>query len=370
MFKPIISSDSHVCEPPDLFIDRIDKKYLDDAPRVVNDPKRGDVYEIKGLKKAIPLSLVSAAGQPPEKLSAKGARFENLHKGGWDTAARLLDQDKDGIYAEVIYPSVGMEICNLADHDYKKACMDAYNLWIAEFCDPAPDRLIGLGQTPIRSIDEAIDDFRKIKDLGLKGVMLPGMPAIPNVDYDHVMFDPLWQAAIDLDLPLSFHILTSGEMKGMSFRGSSINSGYAIIRANQDIMSMFVNSGVFMRNPDLKIVCVEADAGWVPHFVYRLDHTYNRHRFRLRGAELDKMPSEYFLENIYLTFQDDIVAFTMMDKMNPARIMWANDFPHSDSTWPWSQDLLQKYVAPLPQKQQDMLLHDNVAELYKLDIAS
>ncbi len=369
MFKPIISSDSHVCEPPGTFVDRIDKKFLDVAPRVVHDPKRGDIFDIKGIKKAIPLSLISAAGIPPEKLSTKGAKVEDLHKGGWDPAARLLDQDKDGISAEVIYPSVGMEICNLTDHDYKKACMDAYNLWITEFCDPAPDRLIGLGQTPIRSIDEGIEDLRKIKALGLKGVMLPGRPAIPDVDYDHEMFDSFWQAAIDLELPLSFHILTSGEMKSMEFRGTSINSGYAIIRANQDIMSMFVNSGIFMRNPKLKIVCVEADAGWVPHFVYRMDHTYNRHRFRLRGPELDKMPSEYFLENIYLTFQDDIVAFTMMDSMNPKRIMWANDFPHSDSTWPWSQDLLQKYVAPLPQAQQDMLLHDNVAELYNLNTA-
>ena len=368
MFKPIISSDSHVCEPPDLFTARIDKKYLDDAPRIINDPKRGDVYTIKGLKKQIPLSLVSAAGLPPEKLAAKGAKFENLHKGGWDPTARLLDQDKDGIAAEVIYPSVGMEVCNLKDHDYKKACMDAYNLWITEFCDPAPDRLIGLGQTPIRSISEAIEDLQKIKDLGLKGVMLPGRPAMEDIDYDDPIFDDLWQAAIDLELPLSFHILTSNEGKHMQFRGTSINSGYAIIRANQDIMSMFVTSGIFMRNPKLKIVCVEADAGWVPHFIYRMDHTYNRHRFRLRGAELDKMPSEYFLENIYLTFQDDIVAFTMLDAMNPRRIMWANDFPHSDSTWPWSQDLLKKYVAPLPQEQQDMLLHDNVAELYNLNI--
>ena len=115
MFKPIISSDSHVCEPPGTFVDRIDKKYLDIAPRVVHDPKRGDIFDIKGIKKAIPLSLISAAGIPPEKLSTKGAKVEDLHKGGWDSAARLLDQDKDGIAGEVIYPSVGMEICNLSD---------------------------------------------------------------------------------------------------------------------------------------------------------------------------------------------------------------------------------------------------------------
>lgn len=97
MFKPIISSDSHVCEPPGTFVDRIDKKYLDVAPHIVNDPVRGDIFQIKGVKKAIPLSLISAAGQPPESLSTKGAKVEDLHKGGWDPAARLLDQDRDGI---------------------------------------------------------------------------------------------------------------------------------------------------------------------------------------------------------------------------------------------------------------------------------
>ena len=135
-------------------------------------------------------------------------------------------------------------------------------------------------------------------------------------------------------MPLSFHILTSNEGVARAPRGPKINSFMSIIRGNQDIIGTFIFGGVFERNPKLKIVCVEADAGWVPHFMYRMDHAFDRHRYWMTAGKLSKMPSEYFRENIYMTFQDDWVAFKMKDMCNQRRLMWANDFPHSDSTWP------------------------------------
>ena len=94
---------------------------------------------------------------------------------------------------------------------------------------------------------------------------------------------------------------------------------------------------MFERHPKLKLVCVEADAGWVPHFMYRMDHACERHRYWLTGGPLTQLPSEYFREHVYTTFQDDWVAFQVKDLCNIRRLMWANDFPHSDSTWPNSQ---------------------------------
>ena len=90
------------------------------------------------MAKPIPIGLVAAAGKPAEALKMFGARFEDLHRGGWDPEARLADQERDGIAAEVIYPTVGMMLCNHPDFDYKKACFDAYNRWIAEYCARAP----------------------------------------------------------------------------------------------------------------------------------------------------------------------------------------------------------------------------------------
>lgn len=229
MSKPIISADSHVAEPPHCYVDYIEPKFRDRAPRMVYDEKRGDIFEIEGSQTPIPMSLICAAGKAPEDIRLKGVRFGDLH------------------------------------------------------------------------------------------------------------------------------------------RGSRINSFMSVVRGNQELMSMFVFDGVFMRHPRLRIVSAEADGGWIPHFMYRMDHAYNRHRHWMRGRELDRSPSEYFREHIHFTFQDDFTAFKFKDDMNIERMMWANDFPHSDSTWPWSQDMLKVQLQHLTAAERDLILHDNVASLYKLE---
>jgi predicted TIM-barrel fold metal-dependent hydrolase len=366
MQKPIISADSHITEPPNAYIDYIDPKFRDRAPHMVRDDRKGDLFVIEGLSKPIPMGLVAAAGKPANELTAFGVKFEDLHRGGWDPEARMADQDRDGVAAEVLYPTVGMMLCNHKDYDFKKACFDAYNQWIANYCSAHPDRLIGVGQTAMRSVEEGIEDLSRIKDLGLKGVMMSGNPQLE--DYDSPIYDPFWEAAIDLGLPLSFHILTSRDDAIGRTRGPKLNSFLSIIRGNQDIIGMLILSGVFERHPRLKMVCVEADAGWAPHYMYRMDHAYDRHRYWLTAGTISKLPSEYFRENIYLTFQDDWVAFKMKDMCNFRRLMWANDFPHSDSTWPWSQELLKKHTANLSEEEKNQILHDNVAELYHLSL--
>ena len=146
------------------------------------------------------------------------------------------------------------------------------------------------------------------------------------------------------------------------------SSFLGIIRGNQDIIGTLIFGGVFERHPDLRVVCVEADAGWAPHWMYRADHAYNRHRNWLESADLSKKPSDYFRENVYLTFQDDWVAFRLLDLMNVNRVMWANDHPHSDATWPWSQEMLTEQTTHLTDHQIDRVLHNNCADLYGLTV--
>ncbi len=358
----ILSADSHITEPPDTYTGRIEARYRDQAPHMVRDEKLGDLFAIPGMKRPVPMGLVAAAGKDPKDITIFGPKFEDLHRGGWDPDARLAEQNADGVAGEILYPTVGMLICNHDDFDYKKACFDAYNLWIAEYCSAHPDRLFGVGQTAVVDVASAIEDLRRIKELGLRGVMMPGVPQ--HSDYQDEIYDPLWEAAIDLGLPLSFHILTT---KDVQVRGPAINNFLGIIRGCQDIIGTLIFGGVFERHPRLQVVCVEADAGWVPHYMYRMDHAFKRHRYWLKpGAELSRLPSEYFRENIYVTFQDDHVAFQMTDLCNPRRLMWASDFPHSDSTWPWSRQVIEEQTAKLTPQERQWILHDNVAELYGL----
>ena len=364
-----ISADSHVTEPPDTYVDRIDARYRDRAPRLEHHDTLGDVMLIDNGQSVVPYWLVAAAGRPTEEVRLDSGRtFDELHRGGWDPVARLGDQDRDGVVAEVIYPSVGMLLCNHPDVDYQRACFQAYNRWIAEFCDHAPARLIGLGQTALRTPEEGIRDLGEIKALGLRGVMLPGIP--PQKDYDDPMYDEFWDAVVDLDVPPSFHILTSRSDTPFSpgIRGPKLNSFMSIIRGNQDIVGTLIFGAVFERHPNLRVVCVEADAGWAPHYMYRSDHAYDRHRNWLTAGELSRRPSDYFRDQVYLTFQDDWVAFKTAELMNVDRLMWANDFPHSDATWPDSQALIAEHGSALTEHQRARILHDNVAELYGIGV--
>ncbi|MEM9620304.1 MAG: amidohydrolase family protein [Pseudomonadota bacterium] len=363
---PIISADSHITEHPGTYVDYIDAAWRDKAPKMVNSAEKGDLFIVDGMSRPIAMGLVAAAGKDPDELSEAGVTFDQLHRSGWDAKARVADQQKDGVAAEIIYPTVGMVICNHKDFDYKKACFDAYNRWITEYCAENPQRLLGCGQTAMRSPAEGVADIRAIHAAGLRGVMMPGDPA--EEDYDSEIYNPVWETAIELGIPLSFHILT---MKNSYTRGPRINTFLSIIRGNQDIMGTLIFGGVFERYPELKVVCVEADAGWIPHYLYRMDHAYKRHRNWLApGTTLSRLPSEYFSENIYATFQDDWVAFKNANEMNWRRLLWANDFPHSDSTWPWSQEMLAEHTTCLTDEQTRAILCDNVADLYNIDLTT
>ena len=365
MAYPIISADSHITEPPDTYRAHIEPKYRDVAPHMEHDEKAGDVFVVDGMNRPILMGLVAAAGKPAEEIRVSGVRFEDWHRSGWDPAARRADQERDGIAAEVLYPTVGMVLCNHKDFDYKKACFDAYNRWIAEFCAADPARLLGCGQTAMRSPEEGIRDLESIRELGLRGVMMPGDPAVE--DYDAPAYDPFWEAAIDLGLPLSFHILTTRDKAPV--RGPAMNRFLAVVRGCQDIIGTLILGGVFERHPRLKVVCVEADAGWAPHYMYRMDHAWKRHRNWLpAGQALSRLPSEYFRENVYTTFQDDWVAFQTADMVNWRHLLWANDFPHSDSTWPDSQALLAEHASSLSEEQRDAILGGNAAALYQVDL--
>lgn len=360
----LVSADSHVTEPPDCYSKFIDPAYRERAPFIRRDEKRGDLYVIPGLEDMpVPMGLVAAAGEESSQMTFSGRNFEDWHRSGWDPTHRLADQARDGVVAEILYATVGMQLCQHDDLDYRRACLVAYNRWLQEYCSHAPTRLYGCGQAGIKNPSDGVDELVAIKEMGFKGVMMAGRPG--EADYDDPSYDRLWAAAAEMELPLCFHILPG--RSGTPHRGPRITALLNVIRGCQDILGMLVYSGVFERHPGLKVVCVEADAGWVPHYTYRMDHTYKRHRFWNRAQQLQKLPSEYFFENIWLTFQDDWTAFRSKDQLNIERIMWANDFPHSDSTWPLSRELLKQHTTNLTEAERRRVLRDNCVELFGLD---
>ena len=361
--QPLFSADSHVNETEDCYAD-IDPNFRDRRPRAHYDPVEGAQLIVPGLDFKIPSSMLSRAGRAYEDW-AKPQRWEELHPAGHDPKARLAIQDEENIAGEVIYPSAGMVICLHPDVAYRKACFEAYNRWLAGFCATDPKRLIGIGVAAIPSPEEGVRELEEIKRQGFKGVMLCGDAAFE--DYDHPSYDPVWEAAIDLQLPINFHILTGKDSFGMAVRGPKVIQQIVTVRGNQNIIMMMVLGAVFERHPDLRVIMVENDAGWLPHFCFRMDHAWERHRWSLETGQIQRPPSEYVNECIYATFQDDWSVRYVVDALNIERIMWASDFPHGDGTYPNSREVADQVTEGMTDAQKHAIVYGNAAMLYGLD---
>jgi len=362
--QPVISADSHISEVEDCFKD-IDPAFKDRRPRQTYDEKRGAILEIPDLGIKVPMGIICTAGRSPEDI-AKPVDWHELHPAGHDPKERLKIQDEEGVAAELLYPSLGMVLCNHPDIHYKKACFDAYNRWLAEFCETDSQRLIGVPILSMRTPEEAVDELRAAKAQGFRAVMLPGDPEIE--DYDHELYDAFWSACEDINMPVSFHILTTKDGILERVRGSRLVHQIVTVRGIQNIMLLLILGGVFDRHPKLNVVCVESDAGWVPHFKFRMDHAYERHRFHLQAETLQQMPSTYFENNIFVTFQDDYSVKHVQSGLNMQRVMWATDFPHSDGTYPHSRQIIEEVTQGMTENDKRDLLYNNAADLYDIKL--
>ena len=367
MPKPrILSADSHVVEPADLWTQRVDRRYRTRAPHVVKEVAgiESDWFVFEGLR-PFPVAGLGVAGVDPRDYPTEMlGGYSRVRPGAWDPVARIDDQEVDGVAGEFIYPSIGMLLYALADGELRAACFRAYNDWIAEFCRHDPARLAGAALIPQDELQEAISEVKRAADLGLRGGMIWGSPP-RHQPYDDPRWDPLWAAAQDANLPLSLHILTGHGGSGVE-EGSLMKNYPSLPHAMERSLSDLIFGGVFERFPRLRVVSAENDVGWIPHYLQRLDHSYEKYRYLEQSTAIPEKPSVYFRRQVYATFQDDRIGVLLRDQIGLDRLMWASDFPHSDSTWPHSREVIERDFEGVPEPEAAQILADNCAALYAL----
>jgi hypothetical protein len=169
----LISADSHVMEPANFWVEHVDNKFKDQAPRVVAKPDgQGLVFIGPGLS-PFPVAGGFGTGRSGEELKEHMKRgYEAARPSGWDPAERIKDQDIDGVEAEVLYTTLGMPLFNLSDADLQRACFSAYNDWLAEFCAYNPKRLIGTALISLEDIPAGVKELDRCAKKGLRGAMI------------------------------------------------------------------------------------------------------------------------------------------------------------------------------------------------------
>ena len=216
MLPLVLSSNSHVFEPPDLWQTRIDAAFRDRAPRI-EQIDGGDYIVVEADQVLSGIGLISNAGarfEAPETISAQG-RFEDVLGGGYDPEQHLKDMALDGVAGEVLYPSQGLFYFKVADAALMSAIFRAYNDWLAEFCRTDPARLKGIAMINLDDVEDGIKELERAARLGLAGAMITEYPA-EDRRYDQPEYEPFWAAAAALDLPLSLHTATRrhGKIRG------------------------------------------------------------------------------------------------------------------------------------------------------------
>jgi predicted TIM-barrel fold metal-dependent hydrolase len=374
----LISADSHVVEPADLWMERLDRAFKDRSPRVVPNEGRPGVSLVAPGILPFPIASLWAAGKGGLELTAHMSQAHSeARRSGWDPMERIKDQDIDGVEAEVIYPSLAMPLFGLTDAELQQACFRIYNDWLADYCSHNPKRLVGIGLISLFDIDAGIRELERCRKLALRGAMIWGA-APRDRPYGSPAYDPFWQAASDLKMPLSLHVLTGGELKGPTNKltGDILRSGPEAATTRQvggyifmtfdvqfTLVSLVLNR-VLERFPTLKIVSAENDTGWLPHFMYRMDHAYEKYWNVAGMKQFEMKPSDFLRRNLRATFQDDPIGPATYDYFGADNYMWASDFPHSDSTWPNSREVVRTDFARVPEEVTRKMVFDNAAQLY------
>ena len=370
---PLISSDSHITEPPDLWTQRLEPTFRDRAPHYVHDDKRGGLFFVVEDQLPQQVNVNIAAGKRPEDY-AEFFRLglESGRPGGWDPAARLVDMDADGIEAAVLYTSQGMSLFKIGDGDYQAACFRAYNDWMAEYCSHAPSRLAGIALISLYDIPSAVTELERCHALGLRGAMIWGRPP-ENMPFSSDRYEPLWGSASDLRMPLSLHIGTGGD-QGTRDREASDKPYWhnmdALVSLPSEVqcaLTTLTFAGVLERHPGLVLISAEYDIGWMPYFMQNLDRLYQRWSPML-GLNLAEAPSDYVKRQVRMTFIRDRAGLGMVSAglLSADSAMWCDDYPHGASTFPESQSFVDETMADVSDPHRQKMVHDNAAALYRL----
>lgn len=371
----IISGDTHIVEPPDLYTSRMPAKIKDRAPRIKRQKLPSgidfDAWFI-GDVQVVTLGAVTQAGrrfEDPSKIDFVGV-WEDVRKGAYEPHAMIAELALDGIWGASVQPSQGLFWYHIDDSELLSALCQAYNDWIAEFCRPYPGRLRGIGMLNVDTVPEACAELERCAKLGLAGAFIPVTP-LPGQPYRDPMYERLWATAQDVEMPLLMHLAT--QRAGVP--GCEISIDFktftpAGLRPTQDYwvryaLTDMIFAGVCERYPRLKVGSVEHEISWAPHWLKQMDYTY-RERPVYSGYRSKEglLPSDYWRRNMFAVFQEDEVGVQLRHRIGMENMLWGNDFPHSESTWPKSMEFLDRIFADVPREERQKLTYDNAAQIF------
>jgi predicted TIM-barrel fold metal-dependent hydrolase len=371
-FRPIISVDDHIVEPPDIFEGRVPARLAERAPRVVQTSSGFDTWLYDG--ELLPnIGLNAVVGRPPAEYSREPTSFDDMRKGSWDIHHRIADMNIDGVFASLNFPSFlpgfgGGRIQTVTDdRDLALAVVRAWNDWhIEEWAGAYPERIIPCQITWLHDPALAASEIRSNAARGFRAVSFPESPenlGLPSLHTDH--WNELWAACEETETVVCLHTGSGGILPTTSSdaprEATALLFGLVAVYPAAD----WLFSLIPVRYPGLKIVLAESGIGWVAGMIDRLDHISRYHECYGDWKGTDLAPSEVLRRNFWFCALDNPSSMKDIPYIGAENVLCEVDYPHADSSWPHTQRTLQQQVAGLDEGVVERIAWKNASELFR-----
>ncbi len=406
-----IDSDGHILEHPTAMPDYAEAKYRERIWHIETDDQGVEWLHYDGhVTPANRLASAGTAGLSDEDRARafRGElRYTEVRPAAYEAKARLQDMDTDGIDLAILYPTMLLGLQAIRDIDFAEAQARAYNDWCSDHVQQGEGRLFGAGALPPMHEPEDVErvaaEIRRVADLpGMVSVFMRPNPAVDWRPFNDPVYDPIWRAAAETGLPIGLHPFLAPDLPGAcvglrlgrprnadgsylddwdpdrslgttlaeSAVGTSVLFTQAI--ANPvDVMSCIAYltaGGVLQRFPDLKMIFLEANGGWLVPWLERLDH--HCRKFQWEVPDLELLPSEFFRRQCWISFDPDeamLAATARSPLVGADRIIWASDYPHPDAKFPGVTEELAVALEPLTFDEKRAITSESAIALYGID---
>jgi predicted TIM-barrel fold metal-dependent hydrolase len=382
----MVSVDTHGVEPLDFLEKRIEKQYLHRIPRVEIDEDGAQWLITEGIqpmlvkpgRNAQKHLLAREAFEEPDYFQPYTSRMEPedqlRYRAGADLQQRVRDAEADGVDAEIIFPNKGLLCFATSDPAFQQAMFRAWNRWARENFADYWERFVPMAVIASGHLEGALAEVEWAAEQGFKGLTLPNKPIFGPIktgelQYNDKSFEPLWSLIEEVDLPITFHVSTGRDPRAVTgLGGAVINYVCHSMPTVMDPLVNLISSGAFERHPKLKAGSIEGGIGWVPWMLEAMDYSFQAHHMWVRPV-MPELPSFYYRRNCFSAFMEDHVTLPRAEELNLVdNLMWSNDYPHHEGSWPHSAESIERQMGCLSEASRAKILGLNAAWVFKLEV--
>jgi predicted TIM-barrel fold metal-dependent hydrolase len=390
----IVSVDDHVVEPPHVWETWLPAKFRDRGPKIERrgigamkhigggayeqefdpDGPQADCWVFEDLV-YIHKRHVAAVGYSRDEMTMTPMTYDEMRPGCYDPKARVEDMLMNHVDVSLCFPTFprfcGQTFTEAKDRELGEACVYAYNDWmVEEWCGDSDGHLVPLCIVPLWDAELAAKEVRRNAARGVHAVCFSEIPPHLGLPSIHSGFwDPFFQACEETNTVVCMHIGSSSRMPATSPDAPVAVAASLSFNNSMASLSDFLFSGVLVRFPNLKLAYSEGQIGWLPYLLERVDDVWSEHRAWGGVADLiPEPPSTYYYRQVFGCFFRDQHGLNSLDVIGEDNVTFETDYPHTDSTWPHTEEVAEKMMGHLSPEVQYKILRGNAIRMLSLDI--